>query len=43
MADDLAADGQRDDDRVGVGAALLKALVWAGLVIVDEELLDHGL
>jgi len=35
--DDLAAHRRRDDARVGVGAALIEALVRAGMVIVDQE------
>jgi hypothetical protein len=43
VADDLAAHRQREDGRAGVRTALLKALVRARLVIVDQERIDHRL
>ena len=44
MPDDLAAaHRQWDEGWAGVRAALIEALVRAGLVVVDQELFDHRL
>ena len=44
MANDLAMHWERNDVELsGSRAALVKALVGARLVIVDQELLDHSL
>jgi len=43
VGDDLAAYRPWDEDWAGVRTALIEALARAGWLVVDQELLDHGL